>query len=100
VPWFGRISATLITLAAMLLSLMLLTQNSLIDIVNRTSKNFLELRKSFVPAVTETIQDFKEKQEQRKSERTKENTKKERRDYVPPNIVVKEDANDDGAPRK
>ena len=97
VPWFGRISATLITLAALLLSLMLLTQNSLIDIVNRTSKNFLELRKSFVPAVTDTIKDFKEKQEQRKSERTKENTKKERRDYVPPNIVLKEEAKDDGA---
>ena len=91
VPWFGRISATLITLTAMILSLMLLTQNSLLEIVDRTSKNLLQLRKTVVPPLAGKIKDFKEKQEKRKGE----NTKKERRDYVPPPIVVKEEAREE-----
>lgn len=95
VPWFGRISATLITLAALLLSLMLLTQHSLVEIFDRTSKNFLQLRKSVVPVVGEKIKDLKEKQEKRKAESSKENAKKDRPDYTPPTIVVKEEVRDE-----
>ncbi|MBM4262675.1 MAG: DNA translocase FtsK [Deltaproteobacteria bacterium] len=103
VPWFGRISATLITLAALLLSLMLLTQNSLADLFDRTSKNILQLRKSVLPAVGEKIKDLKEKQEKRKAETSKENAKKERPDYTPPQIVVKDELRDEPgkkAPKK
>jgi DNA segregation ATPase FtsK/SpoIIIE, S-DNA-T family len=87
VPLFGRISATLISLFALLLSLMLLTQNSLVDILNSGKKQLSELKKSLVPAVVNGLRELKEKKEKRRGE----NTKKERRDYVPPPIVVKEE---------
>ena len=48
VPLFGRISATLISLFALLLSLMLLTQNSLVDILNGGKKQLSQLKKSRV----------------------------------------------------
>jgi S-DNA-T family DNA segregation ATPase FtsK/SpoIIIE len=87
VPLFGRIGATLITLAALLLSLMLLTQNSLLDILIRSKKKIAEIRKTLGPALSNRFAAFKENQEKRKGE----NTKKERRDYVPPPIVLKEE---------
>jgi S-DNA-T family DNA segregation ATPase FtsK/SpoIIIE len=91
VPLFGRIGATLITLATLLLSLMLLTQNSLLDILNRSRKNLAEIRKTLGTAVSGRLKAFKEKQEKRKGE----NTKKERRDYVPPPIVLKEETKEE-----
>ena len=87
IPLFGRISAVLISLFALLLSLMLLTQNSLLDILNGLKKQLNELKKSLVPAVISGFRDLKEKKEKLKGE----NTKKERRDYVPPPIVLKEE---------
>ena len=83
IPLFGRISAVLISLFALLLSLMLLTQNSLLDILNGLRKQLNELNKFLVPAVISGFRDLKEKKEKLKGE----NTKKERRDYVPPPIV-------------
>src|SRR4029434_1618969 len=93
IPLFGHISAVLISLFALLLSLMLLTQNSLLDILNSTKKQFSELKKSLVPAVISRFRELKEKREKLKGE----NTKKERRDYVPPPIVLKEDHKEDPA---
>ena len=93
VPLFGRISATLISLFALLLSLMLLTQNSLVDILNSGKKQLSELKKSLVPAVVSGLRELKEKKEKRRGE----NTKKERRDYVPPPIVVKEEFKEEPA---
>jgi S-DNA-T family DNA segregation ATPase FtsK/SpoIIIE len=87
VPLFGRISAVLISLSALLLSLMLLTQNSLLDILNNSKRRLSELSKFLVPAVINGFQGLKEKKEKLKGE----NTKKERRDYVPPAIVFKEE---------
>ena len=87
VPLFGRISAVLISLFALLLSLMLLTQNSLLDILNNSKRRLSELSKFLVPAVISGFQGLKEKKEKLKGE----NTKKERRDYVPPAIVFKEE---------
>ena len=87
VPLFGRISAVLISLSALLLSLMLLTQNSLLDILNNSKRRLSELSKFLVPAVISGFQGLKEKKEKLKGE----NTKKERRDYVPPAIVFKEE---------
>ena len=91
IPLFGRISAVLISLFAVLLSLMLLTQNSLLDILNSAKKQLNELKKSLVPAVISHFRELKEKKEKL----TGENTKKERRDYVPPPIVLKEEPKDD-----
>ncbi|HEU4342620.1 MAG TPA: DNA translocase FtsK 4TM domain-containing protein [Candidatus Binatia bacterium] len=86
VPLFGSISATLIAFAMLLSSVMLLTQNSLFDIVTRAKKRFTQLWKTAAPAVRGLLKDLNEK----KDKRRRENTKKERPDYVPPPIVVKE----------
>jgi DNA segregation ATPase FtsK/SpoIIIE, S-DNA-T family len=93
VPLFGRISATLISLFALLLSLMLLTQNSLLDILNSAKKQLSELKKSLIPVVVSGLRELKEKKEKRRGE----NTKKERRDYVAPSIVVKEEFTEEPA---
>ena len=87
VPLFGRISTTLIAFVMFLLSLMLITQNSLVDLFSQAKKQAGEVKKSLVPAVKNRVREFKEQQEKRKGE----NTKRERRDYVPPPIVLKEE---------
>jgi len=92
VPLFGRLSATLIALFTLLLSIMLLTQNSLLDLIGHTKKNYVELKKTWLPAVNEKLKLFREKKDQRKGE----NTKKERKDYTPPPIVIKDDVKSDG----
>jgi len=96
VPLFGRLSATLIACFTMLLSVMVLTQNSLLDIIGHTKKNFGEFRKAFVPALNNRLKEFKDKSDKRKGE----NTKKERKDYVPPPIVLKDEVKDDPAAKK
>ena len=70
---------------------MLVTQNSLLDFLNQAKKNFAELSKSVVPAVKKRVQALKEKREKRKGD----NTKKERRDYIPPPIVLKEEVKEE-----
>jgi len=50
VPLFGRLSAILIACFTMLLSVMVLTQHSLLDLFGHTKKSFVEFRKAFVPA--------------------------------------------------
>ena len=96
VPLFGSLSAVLIACFALLLSFMMLTQNSLLDIVGYTRRNFAEARKSLVPAINQRLRRFKERQDKRKGE----NTKKEKRDYVPPPIVLKEEFRDEPAAAK
>jgi DNA segregation ATPase FtsK/SpoIIIE, S-DNA-T family len=93
VPLFGPLSAVLIACFTLLLSVMLLTQNSLLDIVGYTRKNFGELRKSLVPVIHNRLKEFKEKHDKRKGE----NTKKEKRDYVPPPILLKDEYKDETA---
>jgi DNA segregation ATPase FtsK/SpoIIIE, S-DNA-T family len=93
IPLFGRISAVLISLFALLFSLMLLTQVSLLDLLNGSKKQLSQLEKSLVPAVISRFRELKEKKEKLKGE----NTKKERRDYVPPPIVLKEEHKEDAA---
>ena len=96
VPLFGRLSAILIACFTMLLSVMVLTQNSLLDLLGHTKKSLGEFKKSFVPAVNNRLKEFKEKTEKRKGE----NTKKERKDYVPPPIVLKEEIKDELVAKK
>src|SRR5262245_61831886 len=91
VPLFGRLSAILIALFTLLLSVMLLTQNSLVDMIGHTRKNLSEFKKSLVPACINRFKEFKEKQGKRKGE----NTKKAKKDYIPPPIVVKDEPIDE-----
>ena len=93
VPLFGRLSAVLIACFTMLLSIMLLTQNSLLDIAGYTRKLFDRFGKSIVPAITNRLKELK------KEKRKSENTKKEKKDYVPPPIVLKEEYKDEPAKR-
>ncbi|MEX0801876.1 MAG: DNA translocase FtsK 4TM domain-containing protein, partial [Candidatus Binatia bacterium] len=85
VPLFGRISATLITLSALLLATMLLSQISLLDLLDHSGKRLDQFKKSFIPKISARLQELKQKKKKRKGE----NTKTERRDYVPPPIVFK-----------
>jgi S-DNA-T family DNA segregation ATPase FtsK/SpoIIIE len=87
VPLFGRLSAILIALFALLLSVMLLTQNSLLELIGYSQKSFVEVKKSLLPAVTQRLKLYKEKREQRKGE----NTKKDKKDYTPPPIVMNDE---------
>jgi S-DNA-T family DNA segregation ATPase FtsK/SpoIIIE len=91
VPWFGRISTTLIAVATLLLSVMLLTQNSLLDVLSHATSRFAELKKSLLLILNSRLKELREKREKRKGE----NTRKERRDYVPPPIVLKEEVKDE-----
>ncbi|MBI2364089.1 MAG: DNA translocase FtsK, partial [Deltaproteobacteria bacterium] len=93
VPLFGRISATLIVVVTLLLSLMMVTQNSLLDIGAHARKKFAALKKSLVPALRNRWEKFREQREKRKGE----NTKKERRDYVPPPIMLKQETKEEPA---
>jgi S-DNA-T family DNA segregation ATPase FtsK/SpoIIIE len=95
VPWFGRISATLITLVSLLLSVMLLTQYSLLEIWQRACKHSLELKKSIFPVIDHQLKALREKSEKRKGE----NLRKARLDYTPPPIVVKEEPKPEPAKR-
>jgi S-DNA-T family DNA segregation ATPase FtsK/SpoIIIE len=91
IPLFGQISATLISFTTVLVSIMLITQSSLIYIMNQTTRRLGELNKSLIPAVNAWFKELREKNEKRKGE----NTKKERRDYVPPPILLKEEVNEE-----
>ena len=91
VPLFGRLSAMLIACFTLLLSIMLLTQNSLVDIIGSTKRNLIELKKSLLPAVHNRLKELQEK----KDKRSGENTKKEKKDYIPPPIMVKNEPQND-----
>lgn len=93
IPLFGRVSATLISLFALLLSLMLLTQRSLLEILTQANRHIGLLKKSVLPVVTIGLERLKQKREKSKGE----NTKKERRDYVPPPILLKDDPQEEQA---
>jgi S-DNA-T family DNA segregation ATPase FtsK/SpoIIIE len=70
---------------------MLLTQNSLVDLVGYTRKNFDGLKNAVVPVVNNRLKQFRERKDKRKGE----NTKKEKKDYIPPPIVLKDEPTDE-----
>src|SRR4030095_9535474 len=90
-PLFGRLSSVLIACFMLLLSIMMLTQYSLLDLIGHTRKNFALFKKSLVPAINDRVREIKEKNDKRKGE----NTKKDKKDYTPPAILTKSDAPDD-----
>jgi S-DNA-T family DNA segregation ATPase FtsK/SpoIIIE len=81
----------LIACFTLLLSIMLMTQNSLVDIIGSTKKNLSEFKKSLLPALRNRLKELQEK----KDKRSGENTKKEKKDYIPPPIVVKNQPQND-----
>jgi DNA segregation ATPase FtsK/SpoIIIE, S-DNA-T family len=87
VPLFGRISATLIILTTALLAIMTVSQISLADLLDRSGKRLLQFRKTIIPKIGLSLTKLK----QQKDKTRGENIKNERRDYVPPPIVVKTD---------
>ena len=91
IPLFGRLSSVLIACFMLLLSIMTLTQHSLLDLIGHTKKNFGEFKKSLVPAINDRMKELKEKNDKRKGE----NTKKAKKDYIPPTILTKDDPIDD-----
>jgi len=91
IPLFGPISATLIILSTLLLSLMLLSQNSLVEILYRTGRGLGRLKKSLVSLASARLKEMKANKEVGK----RENTKKEHRDYVPPPILLKQELSEE-----
>jgi len=91
IPLFGPISATLITLSALLLSLMLLSQNSLVEILHRTGRSLGSLKKALVSAASARLRELRANKEKNR----RENTKKDQRDYVPPPILLKQELKDE-----
>ena len=96
VPLFGPLSATLIAFCAFLLSVMLLTQSSLLELIGQTAKSVGGWKKSFIPALNDRLKKLKARKDILKGE----NTKKEKKDYVPPPIVLKDDFKDDSSAKK
>jgi S-DNA-T family DNA segregation ATPase FtsK/SpoIIIE len=96
VPLFGRLSAVLIACFTTLLSVMLLTQNSLLDLAGYTGNKLGQLRKTLVPVIAHRLREIRGKQEKRKGE----NTKKDKKDYVPPPILLKEEFRDETAVKR
>ncbi len=96
VPLFGPFSATLIAFFALVLSLMLLTQNSLLEMIGYTRKSFAGIRKSWAPTINDQLRALRERRGKRKGE----NTKKEKKDYVPPPIVVTEEVKEESGVKR
>lgn len=96
VPLFGPFSATLIAFFALILSLMLLTQNSLLEMIGYTRKSFDGIRKSWAPTINDRLRVLRERRGKRKGE----NAKKEKKDYVPPPIVVTEEVKEESAAKR
>ncbi|HWO40644.1 MAG TPA: DNA translocase FtsK 4TM domain-containing protein, partial [Candidatus Eisenbacteria bacterium] len=97
IPLFGPISAALITLAAALLSLMLVTQNTLGDVLSRSARLVNAAKSALLPAVKSRIAKLQQKSRERAERRKGENTRKERREFTPPPIVVKEETKEESA---
>jgi S-DNA-T family DNA segregation ATPase FtsK/SpoIIIE len=72
---------------------MLLTQQSLVEILTQANKQIGGLKKSLLPVLTIGLEKLKQKRDKRKGE----NTKKERRDYVPPPILLKDEPQEEQA---
>lgn len=84
-PLFGRIGAYLISLCLLLLASMLTTQTSLVTTVEALRKRSSEAQKWASSSLKRIVKRLKERLEKTRAE----NTKKERREFVPPPIVLK-----------
>ena len=88
VPLLGRLSTVVIVSAMLLVSVMLLSENTLLELATGIRKVTGEYRKMLVPKLRELVEEVKEQKEKR----SRENTRKEHPDYVPPPILLKDEA--------
>ncbi|MCZ6625666.1 MAG: DNA translocase FtsK 4TM domain-containing protein [Deltaproteobacteria bacterium] len=88
---FSRVGAYLIVLSALLLSIMSVTQISLVSVLEIGKKWTGKSRKWGMVALKGLNKRWRERREKRGAE----NTKKERREFVPPPIVLKEEVREE-----
>jgi S-DNA-T family DNA segregation ATPase FtsK/SpoIIIE len=98
VPLFGQVGAALITFSLLILALMLASQNSLVSALDRTLKGAGQLQRwtghlfrQVGHSITEALNRMRERREKKRAQ----NPKKERREFVPPPIVLKEDTKEE-----
>ena len=92
IPLFGRLSTVVIVTAMLLVSIMLLSENTLLELATVARKTAGEYRRMLVPALRDLLEEVKGQKEKH----TAENTRKEHPDYVPPPIVLKEEVAAEG----
>ncbi len=95
IPLFGRIGTYLISLSLLLLALMLVSQGSLVATIEATQRRIRVVQKRVVPLLQALLMRLREMREKRKAE----NTKKERREFVPPPIVLREEVKEEPSKR-
>ncbi len=88
---FSRVGAYLIVLSALLLSIMSVTQISLVSVLEIGKKWTGKSQKWGMVALKGLNKRWRERREKRRTE----NTKKERREFVPPPIVLKEEVREE-----
>ncbi|MFQ5904376.1 MAG: DNA translocase FtsK 4TM domain-containing protein, partial [Candidatus Binatia bacterium] len=93
---FSRVGAYVIVLSVLLLSVMSVTQSSLVSSLERGRRGIGKLQKRGMTALEALNRRWRERRERRRAE----NTKKERREFVPPPIVLKEDVKKEEAPKR
>ncbi|MBI2987437.1 MAG: DNA translocase FtsK 4TM domain-containing protein [Deltaproteobacteria bacterium] len=88
---FSRVGAYLIVLSALLLALMSVTQKSLVTLLEKGRKGAREFAKQSVALLESLSKKWRERREKAKGE----NTKKERKEFVPPPIVLREEVKEE-----
>lgn len=84
---FSRVGAYVIVLSALLLALMSVTQRSLVALLEKGNKTAGRLYKESAALLGVLNKKWRERREKAKGE----NTKKERKEFVPPPIVLREE---------
>ena len=89
ISYFSRVGAYVIVLSTFLLSLMYVTQKSLVTILDGGKKHVGKLNKWAIACLEQLKKSWRERRQRG------ENTKKERREFVPPPIVLKEEVKEE-----
>ncbi|TMA13031.1 MAG: DNA translocase FtsK [Deltaproteobacteria bacterium] len=87
VPYFGQIGAYVISFSLLPLSVMILSEISLVATWERTQRGIGKFRKwamAFAKTITKQLREWEEK-------RKAENKKKEQREYMPPPIILEDE---------
>src|SRR3990167_4856000 len=95
ISFFSRVGAYLIVLSAFLLAVMSVTQRSLLSLLEKAKKVAGKLAKQSLVLLEVLNKKWRERREKAKGE----NTKKERKEYVPPPIVLREESKEEPSKR-
>lgn len=88
---FSPVGGYVIVLCALLLSVMFLTQGSVVAVLEHGGEGLAKSRKILVAKLDVIRKFWRSRRERRRAE----NTRKERREYVPPPIVLSEEVKDE-----